>query len=103
MYIVNQGILEVVGGEHNEITFATLTEGSVFGEIRSLFHKLKYFLPFSLLAIGGNNRRTANIRSKGFSTLFVLSKEDLNEGFKLISIIKIPSTLTLTTSSRRAR
>ena len=68
MYIVKRGQLGVVSDD-GKTTFATLSEGSVFGEI-------------SILNICGNkngNRRTANIRSIGYSDLFCLSKDDLWE------------------------
>lgn len=68
MYIVKRGQLGVVSDD-GKTTFATLSEGSVFGEI-------------SILNIAGNkngNRRTANIRSVGYSDLFCLSKDDLWE------------------------
>ena len=68
MYIVKNGSLSVVS-EDGKTVFAKLATGSVFGEI-------------SILNIPGNkngNRRTANIRSIGYSDIFVLSKADLWE------------------------
>ena len=67
MFIVDKGIVEVVVEQK---AVAQMKEGSYFGEI-------------SLLSMGDwGNRRTANVVSKGFSTLLVLHKSDLNEVLK---------------------
>ncbi|XP_059489121.1 cyclic nucleotide-gated cation channel subunit A [Neocloeon triangulifer] len=66
MYIVKRGRLIVVADD-GRTAFATLGAGSVFGEV-------------SILNIPGNrtgNRRTANVRSVGYSDVFCLAKADL--------------------------
>ncbi|XP_061901286.1 cyclic nucleotide-gated cation channel-like [Entelurus aequoreus] len=71
MYIIKDGHLAVVGDD-GATQFAVLTAGSCFGEI-------------SILNISGSkmgNRRTANIRSLGYSDLFCLSKQDLMDALQ---------------------
>ncbi|XP_004065070.1 cyclic nucleotide-gated channel alpha-2 [Gorilla gorilla gorilla] len=68
MYIIKEGKLAVVADD-GVTQYALLSAGSCFGEI-------------SILNIKGSkmgNRRTANIRSLGYSDLFCLSKDDLME------------------------
>ncbi|XP_065747119.1 cyclic nucleotide-gated channel alpha-3 [Phocoena phocoena] len=68
MYIIKEGKLAVVA-EDGVTQFVVLSDGSYFGEI-------------SILNIKGSksgNRRTANIRSLGYSDLFCLSRDDLME------------------------
>ncbi|CAM2700574.1 unnamed protein product [Rotaria socialis] len=65
MFIIADGVLEVVNEKHDVLT--RLGAGDFFGEI-------------GILNIDGANRRTADVRSVGYSELFSLSKEDVLEG-----------------------
>ncbi|XP_050361755.1 cyclic nucleotide-gated cation channel beta-1 isoform X3 [Nymphalis io] len=68
MYIVKSGECLVMSADEKEVV-AVLKTGSVFGEI-------------SLLGIEGLRRRTATVRSRGYSTLFVLSRDDLESALE---------------------
>ncbi|XP_067128199.1 cyclic nucleotide-gated channel alpha-3-like [Centruroides vittatus] len=69
MYIVNRGRLQVVA-DNGRTVLATLRAGSYFGEI-------------SILNMGtAGNRRTASVRSVGYSDLFCLYKHDMWEVLK---------------------
>ena len=64
MFIIEAGQVQVLGGLNRKKVLVTLGQGSVFGEI-------------ALLGVGGMNKRTADVVSRGFSNLFVLQKDDL--------------------------
>ena len=68
-YVDNVQQLQVLGGIDGRRVLVTLGQGSVFGEI-------------ALLGVGGMNRRTADVVSRGFSNLFVLQKDDLETVLK---------------------
>ena len=73
--------MQVLGGIDGRKVVVTLGQGSVFGEI-------------ALLGVGGMNRRTADVVSRGFTNLFVLQKDDLVrfiEGgrLKILELFKI--------------
>ncbi|XP_077864821.1 cyclic nucleotide-gated channel-like [Saccoglossus kowalevskii] len=70
MFIIADGILEVTG-EAGEV-FTTLKAGDFFGEIGML----------NLDKESGANKRTADVRSMGYSELFTLSKEDVLTAIK---------------------
>lgn len=68
LFIVNKGSLNVVSDDGSKV-FVTLKAGSFFGEL-------------SILNIPGNksgNRRSANVRSVGYTELYKLTKNDLWE------------------------
>ncbi|CAH1972873.1 unnamed protein product [Acanthoscelides obtectus] len=67
MFIIADGILEVLS-EHGKV-LTTMKAGDFFGEI-------------GILNLDGLNKRTADVRSVGYSELFSLSREDVLTAMK---------------------
>ncbi|XP_063930154.1 uncharacterized protein Cngl isoform X3 [Zophobas morio] len=67
MFIIADGILEVIS-EHGKV-LTTMKAGDFFGEI-------------GILNLDGLNKRTADVRSVGYSELFSLSREDVLAAMK---------------------
>jgi len=85
MYIVKVGQLDVIAGK---ALVATLTEGGFFGEL-------------SLLDVSrtpGGNRRRASVVSRGYSELFLLTKQDL-----WVSLEEFPETKKRLVAAGRER
>jgi cyclic nucleotide gated channel alpha 3 len=73
---VSSGKLQVISDDGKSV-LATLKPGSYFGEI-------------SILNMGASgNRRTASVKSVGYSDLFRLSKEDLWEVLKEYPAVRV--------------
>ncbi len=94
MYIVSKGQVYVMGGEHSNTILATLSEGIKYNPSNQRLFTI-YLISFNIisnigsvfgeiaiLGIHGFTRRTADVRSLGYSNLFVLSKADLWDTLK---------------------
>ncbi|KAL4223894.1 hypothetical protein ACF0H5_017357 [Mactra antiquata] len=68
MFIIADGVVEILGD--NGVVLTQMSTGDFFGEIGILNLD------------GGINRRTADVRSVGYSELFVLSREDVLAALK---------------------
>ncbi|KFM77291.1 Cyclic nucleotide-gated cation channel alpha-3, partial [Stegodyphus mimosarum] len=89
MFIINHGKVEVIvpnPANNKDMVVAVLTEGNYFGEI-------------SLLRLDGvQNRRTADVRSIGYSELLCLSRRDL-----MAALVEYPEAKSILEAQAKRR